>query len=469
MNLVPPEFKGKHLFSVISGLLFFFVVVATTEVIVYLIDSKNQQHERSDVMEKVSTLRARLEGELISSLHLSRGLIAYVATHPDIKEPNFSLLASEIMTQGHSIRSIALARDNIISHVFPLAGNESAVGLDYVKNEEQWPAVKRAIEAKSTVVAGPVNLIQGGTAFIARTPIYTRKGISGLLSEHKPAYWGLASIVIEIRSLFQAAGITEQVDGLTLALRGKDGLGKKGNIIFGDMALFNLDPVIQSITLPNGNWQIAAIPVTGWGSDHKVLWLLRISGWLLALFISLLIAALIKTRTTNLELALQDPLTGLPNRRLLEDRLQQLLEHHKRNKTGFGVIYIDLDGFKAINDTYGHRVGDQLLQITATRMQSSVRASDTVCRSGGDEFIVLVNDVNNRSDLEIANQQVMDKLTGNTLIDNQVVELKASSGIAYYPEDGDSMDSLLKTGDRNMYKNKHQGRVHKIDTVQNIK
>ncbi|ODB98356.1 hypothetical protein A3196_17345 [Candidatus Thiodiazotropha endoloripes] len=448
--------------------MFFLVVAATTEVIVYLLDSKNQEHERSDVVERVSTLRARLEGELNSTLHLTRGLIAYVATHPDVQEPNFSQLVSEILTQGRNIRNIGLAKNNIITHIFPLAGNESALGLEYENNSTQWPAVKRAMEVKSTVVAGPVNLVQGGTAFIARTPIYTRKGITGLLSEHRPSYWGLASIVIDIPSLFQSAGIAEQMDGLNLALRGKDSLGAQGGMIFGDKTLFSQNPVTQSIVLPNGSWQIAAIPIDGWGSDQTVLWPVRIIGWLMALFIGTLIAALVKARATNLELALQDPLTGLPNRRLLEDRLQLLLEHHKRNKTGFGVLSIDLDGFKAINDTLGHRAGDQLLQIAATRMQSSVRASDTVCRSGGDEFIILVDDVHSRSDLEKAQQQVINKLTGNTLVEKQSIQLKASSGVAYYPEDGDSMDSLLMVSDRKMYKNKNKGKIVDIDSANRV-
>ncbi|ODB89214.1 hypothetical protein A3193_10620 [Candidatus Thiodiazotropha endoloripes] len=468
MNLASLKHKGKHSLAIISGILFFLVVAATTEVIVYLLDSKNQEHERSDVVERVSTLRARLEGELNSTLHLTRGLIAYVATHPDVQEPNFSQLVSEILTQGRNIRNIGLAKNNIITHIFPLAGNESALGLEYENNSTQWPAVKRAMEVKSTVVAGPVNLVQGGTAFIARTPIYTRKGITGLLSEHKPSYWGLASIVIDIPSLFQSAGIAEQMDGLNLALRGKDSLGAQGGMIFGDKTLFSQNPVTQSIVLPNGSWQIAAIPIDGWGSDQTVLWPVRIIGWLIALFIGTLIAALVKARATNLELALQDPLTGLPNRRLLEDRLQLLLEHHKRNKTGFGVLSIDLDGFKAINDTLGHRAGDQLLQIAATRMQSSVRASDTVCRSGGDEFIILVDDVHSRSDLEKAQQQVINKLTGNTLVEKQSIQLKASSGVAYYPEDGDSMDSLLMVSDRKMYKNKNKGKIVDIDSANRV-
>lgn len=464
--LASPKPNGKHSLAIISGIVFFLVVAATTEVIIYLLDSKNQEHERSDIVEKVSTLRARLEGELNSTLHLTRGLIAYVATHPEVEEPNFSQLVSEILTQGRNIRNIGLAKNNIITHIFPLAGNESALGLEYEKNSTQWPAVKRAMEAKSTVVAGPVNLVQGGTAFIARTPIYTRKGITGLLSEHKPSYWGLASIVIDIPSLFQAAGIAEQMDGLHLALRGKDSLGDQGEMIFGEETLFTQNPVTQSIVLPNGSWQIAAIPIDGWGSGQTALWLLRVIGWLLALFIGTLIAALVKARAINLELALQDPLTGLPNRRLLEDRLQLLLEHHKRNKTGFGVLSIDLDGFKAINDTLGHRAGDQLLQIAATRMQSSVRASDTVCRSGGDEFIILVDDVHSRSDLEKARQQVINKLTGNTLVENRSIQLKASSGVAYYPEDGDSMDSLLMVSDRKMYKNK--SKVVDIDSANRV-
>ncbi|MET0090181.1 MAG: diguanylate cyclase [Candidatus Thiodiazotropha sp.] len=436
------------------GVIFFLVLFSLTEIIVYLLGAKDLERERSDVMDKISTLRAQLEGQINSTLHLTRGLIAYVATHPEVNETDFSQLVSEILFQERNIRNIGLARDNIITHIYPLAGNESALGLEYRNNLEQWPAVLRAMEARSTIVARPVKLIQGGTAFIARTPIYTRKGVSGILQNHKPTYWGLASIVIDIPSLFQEAGIAQEIDGLRLSIRGKDGLGENGDIIFGDNKLFEQNPIVQSIVLPNGYWQIAAIPVLGWGSEHSMIWPVRAAGWLVALLVSLLIAALVETRSINMELALQDPLTGLPNRRLMEDRLQQLLVHRKRSLTGFGLIYIDLDGFKDINDTHGHRTGDRLLQIAATRMQSSVRASDTVCRSGGDEFIILVNDVKTRTDLETVEQQVINKLVGNTLVDKQTIDLRASSGIALYPEDGNTIDKLLKIGDRNMYSNK---------------
>ncbi|MET0066079.1 MAG: diguanylate cyclase [Candidatus Thiodiazotropha sp.] len=462
MSLFSFKPLAKRFLPAVFGIVFFLILVSLTEIIVYLLDAKNLERERSDVMDRVSTLRARLEGGINSTLHLTRGLIAYVATHPDVEEPDFSQLVSEILFQERNIRNIGLARNNIITHIYPLAGNESALGLTYEDNKDQWPAVLRAMEARGTIVAGPVKLVQGGTAFIARTPIYTRKGVSGLLSDHKPTYWGLASIVIDIPSLFQAAGIEQEVDGLRLALRGKDGLGEQGGMIFGEGEIFEQNPIIQSIVLPNGYWQIAAMPAHGWGSVTSMIWPARIAGWLVAILISLLIAALVKTRAINMELALHDPLTGLPNRRLMEDRLQQLLVARKRSLIGFGLIYIDLDGFKLVNDTYGHRFGDRLLKIAATRMQSSVRASDTVCRSGGDEFIILVNDVNSRGDLKKVEQQVIGKLVGNTLVDTQSIELRASSGIAFYPEDGDSIDSLLSTGDRNMYSDKQRPNLYPI-------
>lgn len=142
---------------------------------------------------------------------------------------------------------------------YPVTGNEKAVGIDYTKLESQWPAVKRVIEGHRTVVAGPLNLVQGGSAIIGRTPIYINNVDSGL-----EEYFGILSVVINTESLFKAAGLVNQESPLSISIRGKDGLGAKGEAFFGPEDLFSKNPVLMEVTLPGGRWQIAAVPITGW-------------------------------------------------------------------------------------------------------------------------------------------------------------------------------------------------------------
>ncbi len=438
--------KGNIYLYLLGGLLATLTVGAATELIVSLIATSQVERLRSETTERPATIRARIEGEINPTQHLTRGLIAYVATHPEVDDSEFTQLATEIFSVGRNIRNIGLAKNNIITHIYPLAGNEAALGLDYKKTPKQWAAIEEAIQLKGTVVAGPVDLVQGGSAFIARTPIYTRSGVSGLLHKHKPQFWGIASIVIDLPPLFQAAGISETIDGVDFAMRGKDGRGASGAQIFGNMALFNSTPVLQSVTLPNGSWQIAALPHGGWMANIEPQWLPRFSGWVIALIIGSLLAALLWTRAINRHLALYDHLTKLPNRRLAEDRLEQMIARGRREHSTFSLFYIDLDGFKQINDRHGHKTGDNLLIEVAKRMQASVRTMDTIARIGGDEFVILADGVNEEKDRAKIKHNLMQNMSGSAFIDGQKIELRASIGCVSFPEDGSTMDELLKMG-----------------------
>ena len=319
------------------------------------------------------------------------------------------------------------------------------------------------MDKRGTIVAGPVDLVQGGQAFIARTPIYTRGGTGGHLSQHKPAYWGMASIVIDIPTLFASAGVMPEMDGFTIALRGKNGKGEAGELFFGDPAVFDADSVTLPVSLPNGSWQLGAWPVGGWRGNDSMIWLLRVGGWLIALAIGFLIAMLLRAREVNKSLALQDHLTGLPNRRLLEDRFEQAVARSLRNKTGFGVLYIDLDGFKGVNDRYGHRAGDGLLTEVAKRLRAATRKADTVARIGGDEFIVLFDGVSGLDDMKRLCETLKSDLRGNAYVDGNRLELRASMGGALFPEDGKDIDELLRAADHQMYQQKLRGRVYQMD------
>ena len=252
----------------------------------FVVDQLEQQRfdriREARVLRSLSNARARLEAELNQRLFLTRGLKAYVSTHPNISVPEFNHLASVLISQhGTSgIRSIQLAKDTVVSHVYPVKGNKQAIGLDLLNLPEQSSAVQRALESRATVVAGPVELVQGGTAFIGRTPIYlTPPGGAS----NSGAYWGLTTILIDDAAIFSEAGISQNTDGLQYALRGRDGMGGKGETFFGDPGVFDSHPMVLDIEIPGGTWQLAAVPLPGVLSASPNLWLLRLGGGLLAL------------------------------------------------------------------------------------------------------------------------------------------------------------------------------------------
>jgi len=156
-------------------------------------------------------------------------------------------------------------------------------------------------------------------------------------------------------------------------------------------------------------------------------------------------------------LAQHDILTDLPNRLLLQDRISQAIVAARRNNTKVAVLFVDLDGFKDINDSLGHAVGDSVLQSVAKRLVSCVRSSDTVSRQGGDEFVVLLSEINQPSDAGITARKILAAITASHRFEQHDMQLTASIGLSTYPEDGQDAETLLKNADMAMYEGKKRG------------
>ena len=159
-------------------------------------------------------------------------------------------------------------------------------------------------------------------------------------------------------------------------------------------------------------------------------------------------------------LAQYDFLTDLPNRFLLRDRLERAMVLADRHGTKVGLLFVDLDRFKTINDSLGHGVGDRLLRAVGARLQETVRASDTVSRQGGDEFVILINDMDGTGAAGTVARTVLRAMTEPFSVDGHELEISPSIGIAVYPDDGQSIDALLKCADMAMYAAKEAGRAN---------
>jgi diguanylate cyclase (GGDEF)-like protein/PAS domain S-box-containing protein len=156
--------------------------------------------------------------------------------------------------------------------------------------------------------------------------------------------------------------------------------------------------------------------------------------------------------------ATQDPLTGLPNRRLFIDRLEQALAHARRFGGRVGMLFVDLDGFKHINDRYGHQAGDQLLRLVARRLQSALRKVDTAARLGGDEFGVVLPDLATGRDAEVVAGKINYEISRPFTLQEVTCQVGASIGISFYPEHGCSADELISRADKTMYLVKQDGK-----------
>ncbi|MBW6510333.1 MAG: diguanylate cyclase [Desulfuromonadales bacterium] len=150
-------------------------------------------------------------------------------------------------------------------------------------------------------------------------------------------------------------------------------------------------------------------------------------------------------------LAYYDSLTNLPNRQLFKDRVQQALVHAQRNERKFALLFMDLDSFKAINDSHGHLIGDRVLQLVATRISACLRAEDTLSRYGGDEFALLLPDVTGQHGVTTVVKKILKEVRKPFHINGHELDLRLSIGIAIYPTTGTDLDMLLQNADIAMY------------------
>ena len=159
-----------------------------------------------------------------------------------------------------------------------------------------------------------------------------------------------------------------------------------------------------------------------------------------------------------LHLAHHDPLTGLPNRILFYDRLNQAISKARRDKELVGVLFLDLDGFKLINDTFGHDAGDLLLQQVAARAVACVRDSDTVARMGGDEFTLILQNIGTPENINLVAKKIIDAIGTPFLLNGKERSISVSIGISLFPTLGETADQLIKMADTAMYLAKQSGK-----------
>lgn len=228
----------------------------------------HEQNLRNRILAEVSLVRAGLEGHLNANIQLVRGLVSVIATEPDMDESRFAALSESLFDSGSQLRHVAAAPDLIVSMVYPLEGNEAAIGLDYGATDDQRDTTLRARDNRELVLAGPVDLVQGGQGFIGRFPVFIRDNGEG------ERFWGIVSAVVDVEALYRDSGLLK-ASTLDIAIFGKDALGNNGDLFFGDDAVLANDPVLVDIALPSGSWRIAAAPRSGWEVSGADVWLLR--------------------------------------------------------------------------------------------------------------------------------------------------------------------------------------------------
>ncbi|MCG9676945.1 diguanylate cyclase [Vibrio sp. Isolate24] len=404
--------------------------------------------------EELSIVRSELESAIVYDIFAVNDLTALVAGHPSFEYSGWDLLASSIMRKASHITIIGLAPDDVIKYIYPLEGNEKALGLDYRTVPSQWRTINKAREIQEIFIAGPVNLVQGGRALIARIPIFTDP-------LYNRDYWGVCSVVISLETLFIDAGVEELSFKYNIAMRGVDSSGQDGEVFYGSQSTFNNAFATETVHFPYGSWTIGAstkddlLQQSEWYRVHVV----RLLGYPMVLVLLIAFVAIYRLYQAADQRSLHDELTSLPNRRYFMYTLESHFEavsHSEKGET-FAILNVDLDKFKLINDTYGHVAGDKVLIAVAERIKSVLRSSDVVARIGGDEFLIMLPRMSVASDVDVLNIELQRAICHTPVIYEQhLINIHVSVGYAMYVPEFKNVDDMLKVADARMYEEKRR-------------
>lgn len=434
----------SRLYAAASAVVVFVLIIGIGEVFLRTQMQQAEDAAQIEAISRAATLRARVERELNTLLYISSGLGGYLVVRNDrIQAKEVNDILSVLHRSARHVRNFGIAVGYRLTFVYPRAGNEKAIGLHYPDQPEQWPVIERIVASGAPALAGPLKLVQGGTGLVYRVPLFIDR-----------KYWGLISTVIDADSFFKAIFAESTDRQHDYAIRGKDGLGAKGDAVWGDMALFDRpDSVVQEVEIPGGRWIIAVSPKSS-AYERNISLVVRLISVILGGLIAWMMHMLMRNRSELADLAMYDALTGLPNRHLMEDRADMALARQQRHPDQLlAMLFFDLDGFKDINDRHGHKAGDAVLRATAERARATVRRNDTVARWGGDEFIILLEDVS-QGDLDTLRQRLRDEIEAPIEFEGLTLRVGVSIGMAIHPGNGANLDDMVKMADHGMYEDK---------------
>jgi diguanylate cyclase (GGDEF)-like protein len=419
--------------------------------------------ERYRTLEEIGRSQAAAIERRLSRSMLAAPMLGYEVSlrKGELERFPFEQYAQHLLDNIGGISNLQLAQDGIIRRIYPLEGNERALGLD-VFAVDSGDETRQAISSRQLTVIGPIELAQGGRGILGRYPVF-------LSQNHKDRFWGVTSAMVTLEDFLALTDLPALPEkGYRYRLWHRRPGSDERDVFAGANATRLSPPVVTTpIHLPNKTWylDIAFRRPAAHGPSY-----LTDTG--LALVIAALVAVLvylvlrlperlrseIRAKSREIETAaFFDSLTGLPNRRLFLDRLSQAIRHQQRSRP-FALLFLDLDNFKRINETLGHRAGDLVLSRVAEHLSGNLRVGDTVARIDGDEFAIILRDVDNHADVSQLVRKLIAVANTPVTFDRRTIATTASAGVTLCPEDGADSNQLTRNAELALYHAKKQGK-----------
>jgi diguanylate cyclase (GGDEF)-like protein len=425
------------------ALLVFVVSAASIFVIFSALERVEYDRSRSRVQQFAQTYAGHIRASSAYMMQKTQIISDMVRQNPQ-DTSWFGRVAAELCANDPAAAGMQLVPANGSSGMYP-------AGTNFLANKQLAEVFRKGREdtAKNgePSLYGPIRLADGRNVMLGIAPVLIYdEGTKGFRN------WGSSVILLRVPEVMSTIAMEQLADkGYAYRVRNLDGAGQEDSLI-AESGSVGDNPVIAIARVPNGRWTIEIAPIGGWVNVRRVAVEGAASVLLAALLAGLMFFFLRlhdQREIMRVEMA-TDPLTQLSNRRTLMEILQQ---YCRRIDDHFLVCYMDLNGFKKVNDTYGHDIGDELIRAVAQRVKACLKPEDCLFRLGGDEFVAILNDEDGNGWNERI-QQMEDELRRVFTFGEVRLHISVSVGCALFPQNSRDPMGLLKVADERMYKRK---------------
>jgi len=412
-------------------------------VVLFCVEMLKYKEERAHLQYVTQAYAHRIEYALDTIMQKPKTLDTLVKLQP-MDQSWFDRVAADL-AEDPAVVCIQLAPHGAVSNVYP---------KDVVASQMAYPDIeKSALLAQNTselTLSGPFKLPQGDLGLEGRQPIYIHN------KKETFDFWGYSIVVVRLADILEKANLTQLADiGYSYDIKSINTRAEGNAVVAHSENAVGEKPIAYTMNIPNGKWILETAPTAGWISYE------RIAGQvLLCIVIAFLLTTVVvmflklhEKREVLRVMAVTDPLTKLSSRYAFMDVLEKYCQDLHRH---FLLCYMDLDGFKEVNDTYGHDIGDRLIKAAAQRIKKCLKEEDQLFRIGGDEFVAIVEEEKNGGWKQ--RMESIEKESKRMFIfeGDIYIEISVSIGCAIYPQTSTDGETLLREADSRMYGNKEK-------------